>query len=223
MKVFFLAFLAVQKLVKEYPKADAVKKPKVNGGAGMNANFDASKWQLQVIKSTGDTLKISLDDIKKMPRIDVIFNFKCIEGWNQVTWWGGVRFSEFAEKYNLSKEETMKYVGMVTPDEKYYVGIDMPSMLQPQTILCYEMNGAALPMDQGYPLRLIIPLNMVLSILNVLALFRLLTINQKTIGQKRATTIIRVINQSLTYFLNNGYHFFKVVAIIFLAIAQVTN
>jgi DMSO/TMAO reductase YedYZ molybdopterin-dependent catalytic subunit len=61
------------------------------------------------------------------------------------------------KKYGLDKEMQMKYVGMKTPDEQYYVGIDMPSILQPQTILCYELNGRALPMDQGYPLRLIIP------------------------------------------------------------------
>ncbi|WP_222943963.1 molybdopterin-dependent oxidoreductase [Pedobacter sp. N36a] len=45
---------------------------------------------------------------------------------------------------------------MVTPDGEYYVGIDMESAMQPQTILCYEMNGKPLPMNQGYPLRLII-------------------------------------------------------------------
>ena len=44
-----------------------------------------------------------------------------------------------------------------TPDKHYYVGIDMPSALQSQTILCYEMNNQPLPINQGYPLRLIIP------------------------------------------------------------------
>jgi len=48
----------------------------------------------------------------------------------------------------------MNYAGMETPDKRYYVGLDMPSMMHPQTILCYEMNGKPLPMNQGYPLRL---------------------------------------------------------------------
>ena len=51
----------------------------------------------------------------------------------------------------------MNYTGLSTPDQQYYVGIDMPSMVQPQTLLCYEMNGKPLPLNQGYPLRLIIP------------------------------------------------------------------
>jgi DMSO/TMAO reductase YedYZ molybdopterin-dependent catalytic subunit len=146
------------KLIKEYPKLDAVKKVRVNGYLGLkNDNFDATKWKLQVVKSNGDTLFISLDDIKKLPKTDVVFDFKCIEGWSQVTWWSGVKFTEFAKHYGLDKETKLNYVGMQTPDEEYYVGIDMPSMQQQQTILCYEMNGQPLPMNQGYPLRLIIP------------------------------------------------------------------
>ena len=51
----------------------------------------------------------------------------------------------------------MQYVGLNTPDKEYYVGIDTRSIMHPQTILCYEMNGEPLPMNQGAPLRLIIP------------------------------------------------------------------
>ena len=146
------------KKVKEYPKEYAVRHVKVNGDAGMSTDFfDPAKWKLQVVKSNGDTLLVTLDEIKKLPKTDVVFNFKCIEGWSQITWWSGVRFVDFAEHYGLDKEAQMKYVGMKTPDEEYFVGIDMPSVMQPQTILCYEMNGKTLPMDQGYPLRLIIP------------------------------------------------------------------
>lgn len=136
----------------------AVKTPRVNGDVGLDEDFfDAATWKLQVVKTTGDTLFVSLDDIKKLPKIDVVYNFKCIEGWSQITWWSGVRFSDFLQHYNLTNEAQLKYVGMKTPDEEYYVGIDMPSAIQAQTILCYEMNGKPLPMNQGYPLRLIIP------------------------------------------------------------------
>ena len=31
--------------------------------------------------------------------------------------------------------------GMATPGEGYYVGLDMESMLHPQTLLAYEING----------------------------------------------------------------------------------
>lgn len=149
---------STQRLVKEYPLSAAVKKVRVNGDIGLDPDlFDAASWRLQVIKATGDTLLLTMDEIKALPKIDVVFNFKCIEGWSQITWWSGIRFSELVKKYQLDKEAGMKYVGLNTPDDQYYVGIDMPSILHPQTILCYEMNGKPLPMNQGFPLRLIIP------------------------------------------------------------------
>ena len=123
----------------------------------MSADFDATKWRLQVIRNAGDTIYISLDEIKALPETDIIFDFKCIEGWSQVTHWGGVLFSDFAKRYDLTEQMKLGYTGMSTPDKEYYVGIDNPSMMHPQTMLCYEMNGAPLPMNQGYPLRLIIP------------------------------------------------------------------
>ncbi len=149
---------STRNLVKEYPRSKAAPRARVNGNIGMKKeNFDPATWQLKIIKNNGDTLYVTLDEIKQLPRIDVVFNFKCIEGWSQITWWTGTRFSELIKKYHLGKESEMKYVGMKTPDQEYYVGIDMPSILHPQTILCYELNGRPLPMDQGYPLRLIIP------------------------------------------------------------------
>jgi len=149
--------LSPNHLAKSYPVADAAKNVRVNGNIGLGKNFDPSSWRLKVIKNDGDTLFFTLDDLKKLPKTEIIFNFKCIEGWNQITWWGGVKFSDFVKYYHLENETNLKYVGMTTPDNEYYVGIDMPSAIHPQTLLCYEMNRQPLPMNQGFPLRLIIP------------------------------------------------------------------
>ena len=65
------------------------------------------------------------------------------------------------EKYDLGKKEDgtyYQYVALETPDRGYYVSIDMESMLHPQTLLSYEMNGAPLSIENGAPLRLIIPI-----------------------------------------------------------------
>ncbi len=144
-------------LSRPFSLAKVEPRTRVNGDAGMSNQFDASSWMLRVIRKPGDTLFITLDEIKALPKTEIIFDFKCIEGWSQVTHWGGVRFSDFVKKYNLSKESDMLYVGLNTPDKQYYVGIDRKSILHPQTILSYEMNAQPLPMNQGYPLRLIIP------------------------------------------------------------------
>ena len=149
--------LSDRHLAKTYPVSAAVKTPRVNGEIGMDGDFDAATWELNITKAAGGILKITLDDIKKLPKTEIVFDFKCIEGWSQVTYWGGVKFSDFVAAYNLDKETALKYVGMATPDLEYYVGVDIPSAMHPQTLVCYEMNGKPLPINQGYPLRMIIP------------------------------------------------------------------
>jgi len=119
--------------------------------------FDPAGWKLNVSKLDGKTLELSLAELRTLPKTEVVYTFKCIEGWSQVSWWGGVRVADFLAHYGLKAEAMKKYVGLSTPDEEYYVGIDIESALHPQTILAYEVNGQPLPLDHGYPLRLIIP------------------------------------------------------------------
>lgn len=164
-------FFSNTDIAKEYPKDKASKNVRVNGDIGMSEDFNPDEWKLSIktntLNSADHFLTISLSDIIALPKRDVIFDFKCIEGWNQVTHWGGARFSDFLMKYKLgthsgnapdlnNPEDLYKYVGLLTPDSAYYVGIDIKSMMHDQTLLCYEMNEKELPLDQGHPLRLII-------------------------------------------------------------------
>jgi DMSO/TMAO reductase YedYZ molybdopterin-dependent catalytic subunit len=54
-------------------------------------------------------------------------------------------------------QDLVPYVSLTTPDGLYYVGWDMASVLHPQTLLAYEMNGEPLRPEHGAPLRLASP------------------------------------------------------------------
>lgn len=154
---FFSSVFDSNRLVKEYPVSQAAKRVRVNGMDGLRNSVNEETWRLKVVRTAGDTLQLTLNDIKQLPKKDLVFDFKCIEGWDQITHWAGVPFKIFMQHYHLGGQAKMKYVGLQTPDKNYYVGIDMPSAMHPQTLLCYEMNGQPLPVNQGFPLRLIIP------------------------------------------------------------------
>jgi hypothetical protein len=144
-------------LAKTYPPS-AVGDIKVNGDIGLDDDVDADAWRLEVSLSgaKGPALKLDLDGLRKLPRHEEIIDFKCVEGWSTVTQFAGVRFSDFTAKFapGSAKAES---VGMHTPDEEYYVSLDMPSALHPQTLLAWEMNGEPLEDEHGAPLRLVTP------------------------------------------------------------------
>ncbi|TAM81719.1 MAG: molybdopterin-binding oxidoreductase [Acidobacteria bacterium] len=141
---------------------------RVNGDIGLDEDVDFAAWKLRVegLASGSGPLMLGLGAIRKLPRVEMTTEFKCIEGWSVIVQWAGARFTDFMKTYppltrsggafSLSRTEDLPaYVSMATPDEGYYVGLDMESMLHPQTLLCYERNGAPLSQEHGAPLRLV--------------------------------------------------------------------
>lgn len=158
-ELFFRRVFSDNHLVKTYPKSMAAKHVRVNSDIGIEGNkkFDPVAWKLQVLKKGGEVLEVTLQEIMAMPKTEIVYDFKCVEGWDQISHWGGVKFIDFIKHFQLDEYIKMEYVGMETPDKAYYVGLDTPSAIHPQTLLAYEMNDKPLPLNHGGPLRLIIP------------------------------------------------------------------
>ncbi len=129
---------------------------RTNGFIGLSPDYDRGQWQLNVDTGHEAVSRVTLDEIKRLPRIEQTTQLNCIEGWSAVIHWTGARFSDFCARFAPGALHK-RYVGMQTPSQEYYVGLDMPSALQSQTLLCYEMNGAPLAIENGAPLRLRIP------------------------------------------------------------------
>lgn len=155
-------------LAPTYPASRAANPPRVNGMEGLDGEVDLDNYQIRVEQPGRKPVNISIDEVKKLPQHDLIFNFKCVEGWSQIQHWRGVRFADFVAHYGLGTRsgqapsannlaDFYSYVGMETPDGGYYVGLDMPSALHPQTLLAFSMNDQPITAKHGAPVRLIIP------------------------------------------------------------------
>jgi hypothetical protein len=104
-------------------------------------------------------LLLTMQDVLKLPRHELVTQFKCIEGWSQIVHWAGVRLADFIEAYPpaLIGGKEPKYVYMETPNGDYYTGYDMDICRHPQTLLVTEMMGEPLTQYHGAPLRLHMP------------------------------------------------------------------
>lgn len=160
-------FFSPAKLAKEFPP-ESVTAIRTNGFEGLEEELNPATWSLAVAGLAGrvNDLILTMDDIRKLPRTEMITEFKCIEGWSTIVHWAGVRFSDFAAVY-LPKtksgsppdiagrpDDLLPYVAMSTPNERYFVGWDIQSVMHPQTLLAYEMNGEPLRPENGAPLRI---------------------------------------------------------------------
>lgn len=146
------AVYSPSRLAPEFPGHPVTMR--FNGDIGVTGEFDAASWTLS-LGGVGSDRKLTLEEIRQLPRTDMIIEFKCIEGWSTITHFAGVKFSDFAARY--APQNLHPYVSLVTPDEGYYVGWDTAAIMHPQTLLAYEMNGQPLRPEHGAPLRLASP------------------------------------------------------------------
>lgn len=128
------------------------------GQKGKEVSADAAP-QASTMKETPGIL-LTMDDIRALPHREQVTQFKCIEGWSEVVYWGGARFSDLIAAYKPAKinGRDPKYIYMETADGEYFVGLDYISALHPQTLLVYEMSGKPINKWHGAPLRLCMPL-----------------------------------------------------------------
>jgi hypothetical protein len=163
------------RLAPEFARSRA-RKLRVNGDVGLGDDFDPATWKLTVqgyapAGAKAPTQEFTLADIKSLPRTEMTTELKCIEGWSVIVHWAGVRLSDLLARYPLATRsgqpiadlrqppaDAAPYVGLQTPDEAYYVGLELYAALHPQTLLAYELNGQPLTLAHGAPLRLVSPL-----------------------------------------------------------------
>ena len=107
-------------LARTFPLSSVQSLP-VNGEVGIEDDPEAN-WRLSF-----DGRSLSLGDIQALPRISMITELKCIEGWSRVVEWSGARLIDFLARFDQGAHRWAKYVSLETPDGDYYVGLDTAS------------------------------------------------------------------------------------------------
>jgi hypothetical protein len=142
------------RLATEFPR-DQAGEPTVNGEIGRpERGATPAPIRVEQVGHLPRTFSVA-EVFADLPRVEMTTEFKCVEGWSRVVNWGGVRFADFVAKLGTGADRH-EYVSLETANGNYYVGLDVPSALQPQTLLCDQMNGEPLTYEHGAPLRLVV-------------------------------------------------------------------
>jgi DMSO/TMAO reductase YedYZ molybdopterin-dependent catalytic subunit len=137
--------------------------------------IDAQSWRLRIGGLVNQPLSRSLDDLKARPRSEVTFTIEC-SGNNGLPFftggignasWAGTRLAPLLEEAGVMERgiEVVFFgtdsgeleVRQVKLPEPFARSMSLADATSPDALLCYEMNGAALPASHGAPLRLIAP------------------------------------------------------------------
>ena len=118
---------------------------------------DLANWKLTVEGMVARPGEYTLEQIKSLPKHVQNVKHICIEGWDVIGNFGGVRLCDFLNFVNADGSAQFVEVGCL---DDYYSSYDMASCLHPQTLLCYEMYGQPLTNLHGAPLRIHMPVKL---------------------------------------------------------------
>jgi DMSO/TMAO reductase YedYZ molybdopterin-dependent catalytic subunit len=155
--------IGARALAREFTEADISPVFKANGTISPpDADYQAlaaggfADWRLVVDGLVDRPLSLSIGELRALPQRTQITRHDCVEGWSAIGKWTGPQLKTLLAMAGM--KPSAKYVVFhcadTLGDAKYYESLDLVDALHPQTILAWAMNGAALPVAHGAPLRL---------------------------------------------------------------------
>ena len=167
------ALLSGATLAREYRVSDISPIFRANGtldpgDAAYEAHVatDFVDWRLEIQGLVDAPLSMSLRQLRRLPARTQITKHDCVEGWSAIGMWTGVPLGLLLHAVGVRSEARYAVLhcadnltgepakgGEQSPGQ-YYESIDLVDAFHPQTIIAYELNGKALDVAHGAPLRL---------------------------------------------------------------------
>lgn len=148
-------------MAREFSREQISKKPFANGEApkkGPYAELQAKgfvDWRLEVSGLVERPRAYGLEELRARPTVTQITHLACEEGWSYIAEWTGVALSSILHEVGLARGA--KFVVYHSLEEGWWDSMDMDEALHPQTQVSHSMNGAAMPLNHGGPLRMRVP------------------------------------------------------------------
>ncbi|MFN4140967.1 sulfite oxidase [Aestuariivirga sp.] len=141
--------------------------------------IDAASWKLEIDGQVIKPLTLTLAEIKQRPRQEVTFTIECsgnhglpfFHGGIGNARWTGTQLATVLEEAGVKESgievvfwgadagdiEIKDQAHDVKMHQNFARSMSLTDAMNPNNILCYEMNGVDLPPDNGAPVRLIAP------------------------------------------------------------------
>lgn len=148
-------------MAREFPRTMISAKPFANEIAPPSPAFTRLQaanfvdWRLDVRGLVAQPASLSLADFRAMPSRSQVTELACEEGWSYIAEWTGTPLATVLA--SLGVRPTARYVIYYSSDPDWFDSIDIDEAMHPQTLLAWGMNGGALPVPFGGPLRMRVP------------------------------------------------------------------
>ena len=132
-------------------------------------NFRTSPWEVEVGGLVHKPKVFGLEDLLKFEQEERIYRLRCVEAWSMVIPWIGFPLSRLLKEVEpMSKAKYVRFETLYDPQQMpgqksgfykwpYVEGLRIDEAMHDLTILATGLYGKLLPVQNGAPVRLVVP------------------------------------------------------------------
>ena len=129
---------------------------KTADGAHVTAAMVGAGYRL-VLRGGAAEVALSLDELRALPQATHTLTLGCVEGWSTRQTWTGVPLAELARRAGVPDPDEL-LVGSLQPRGTLrQVTLASGQVTDSRSLLALRVGGEDLPLDHGYPSRIIVP------------------------------------------------------------------
>jgi DMSO/TMAO reductase YedYZ molybdopterin-dependent catalytic subunit len=113
-------------------------------------------WRLELSRG-GDTMRLSRAALLAMDQHSYDLPIACVEGWTTTQRWTGVRLKDLAAHAGATKDMLLHVASLQPGGAFRQTTLGTGQWGDDEALLALKVNGADLPLDHGYPARIIVP------------------------------------------------------------------
>jgi hypothetical protein len=131
---------------------------KTAGSAGVVDAATADAWRLTVDGRVATPVILSLAELRALPLREADLAIACVDGWSATGRWRGVPVRDLLALAGAADGVSATIESLQRPGAAYASSeLDPGQIVDADTLLALDLNGAPLHIDHGFPLRLIGP------------------------------------------------------------------
>lgn len=138
------------------PQGYPINKPFVASRIERGA-VEPALFRLAVEGRVTKPLRLTIDDLRGMPTHEATLPIQCVEGWSYQARWRGVRVADLLTAAGAAHGSRVRVESLEGRGIYHTSPLNPIQARDDDTLLAFDIDGAPLALDHGFPLRLISP------------------------------------------------------------------
>ncbi len=124
--------------------------------ARVTVEMTGDAWRL-LLRAGDREVGLTRAQLEAMPQHTHDLPIACVEGWSTTQRWTGVRLAALAQRAGLPDAEQVRVASLQPRGRFRQTTLGRDQLHAEQSLLALKVNGEDLPLDHGYPARVIVP------------------------------------------------------------------